>query len=103
MGARGTLQSLLRSAADEDALAAVLLPLYRALDRGRHPVRPLRWADSLRRRQGLARDRGGGHGPSSRARDEWHRSLSLSGLRLLAQDRSPRDAQIRHSGLASVL
>ena len=51
VGAGGVLQGLLRGAAGQDALPAVLLPVHRAQPRGRHPVRPLAAGRSALRRR----------------------------------------------------
>ena len=81
----------------------VLLPVHRALGRGRHPVLAPRRRDTLRRGRRLARDPRLRHGASERAAELQARSGCLPGLRLGHGHRPHRDAQIRHAGSAAVL
>ena len=90
------LQGVLRGRPHQHALPAVVLPVHRAVARGRHPVPPRQGRDPLRRRRGLAGDSRLRHGASERAARLRHRSRRLSGLCLGHGHRPHRDAEIRH-------
>ena len=80
MGAGGILQGLLRGRPGQDAVPPVLLPLHRAVDGGRYPVRPLGLGDPLRRRRRLAGDPRLRHGPSQRHPPRRPRSDKVQGF-----------------------
>src|SRR3984893_4123919 len=90
------LQGVLRGRPQQYAVPAVVLPVHRAVARGRHPVPPRQGRDPLRRGRGLAGDFGLRHGASECAARLRHRSRRLSGLRLGHGHRPHRDAEIRH-------
>ena len=94
---KGTLVEFLRRFFERDdlagALPAVVLPVHRAVGRGRHGVR----------RRRLARDRGLGPGSSQRAARGEHRSGGVPGLRVRHGSRPARDAALWHRRPAPVL
>ena len=61
------LQGVLRGRPHQHAVPAVVLPVHRAVARGRHPVPPRQGRNPLRRRRGLAGDSRLRHGASERA------------------------------------
>src|SRR4029077_10877073 len=103
MDPAGVLQGVLRGRSGQDALSAVLLPVHRALARGRHPVQAGPERSAFRRGRRLAGDSRLRHGASERAAQLRARSRRVPGLRLGHGDRPHRDAQIRHAGPARIL
>ena len=74
MDSGGILQGVLRGRRREDAVPAVVLPVHRAVARGRHPVPPRQGRDQVRRGRRLAGDSRLRHGASERAAQLRHRS-----------------------------
>ena len=97
------LPRLLRYRRPAGALPAELLPLHRALGRGRYRLLARRRRAQDRRRRRLAGDPGLRHGASQGAGELRHRSRALSGLRLRHGDRAHRHAEIRHPRSAHLL
>src|SRR5262249_49327157 len=87
----------------EDAVPAVVLPVHRAVARGRHPMPPVEGRDPLRRRRRLAGDSRLRDGASQCAEECRPRSRPVPGLCLGSRHRPHRHAQIRHAGPTRVL
>src|SRR4029453_16689968 len=87
---------VLRGRSHQHAVPAIVLPVHRAVARGRHPVPPRQGRNPFRRGRGLARNSRLRHGASQPAALLRHRSRRLSRLCLGHGPRPHRDAEIRH-------